>query len=121
MTAYIYRAALIVPEAQREAANRIAEAMGWGRGCYSVPLSVDGNLPATHWGLSAAVSHKLVDALNGAVQGITPEGISSDDLSAVLPVLISAIEGAGVNAATQFQSLAQDNGLTRIQESAEEP
>ena len=53
MTAYVYRIALIVPDAQRAAANRIAAAMGWGAGCYSVPLSTDGAGPATDWGLSA--------------------------------------------------------------------
>ena len=44
---------LILPIAQVDTGNAVAEAMGWGPNNYSVPLSADGSEPATHYGLHA--------------------------------------------------------------------
>lgn len=115
MTAHIYRIALIVPDAQREAANRIAEAMGWGAGCYSVPLSTDGAEPATHWGLSTSATQSFVDILEAAGTGVIPEGIDAEDISSVLPVLLVAIDPAGTPPGAQFDTLAEQVNVTRVE------
>lgn len=119
MTDYIYRIALIVPDEQHEAANRIAEAMGWGAGCYSVPLATDIAGPATHWGLSAVATQGFVGTLASAGAGMGPKGDAPADLAAVLPVLLKAVGPATAPAGAQFSALAQAAGLVRIE--AEQP
>ena len=47
-------AVLILPVAQVETGNAVAEAMGWGPNNYGVPLSASGE--ATHYGLHAWAS-----------------------------------------------------------------
>jgi hypothetical protein len=48
-------AVLILPAAYLAAGNALGEAMGWGAGNYSVPLSPTGTAPATHYGCRAEV------------------------------------------------------------------
>lgn len=106
---YSYQIALIVPAAQREAAKRIAEAMGWGPDNYRVPLS-DG----AYYGLSAVAQPSFIDALAAAGSGTAPEGVDPADLEAVLPVLLSSIEPQGTRAqADQFDALCAQHGLSR--------
>lgn len=114
MTAYVYRVALIVPDPQREAANRIAGVMGWGAACYSVPLSVDGLEPASHWGLSTAATQSFVTGLLMAETGNTPQGVDPADMTAVLPVLMSAINSGDTEPGGQFDELARIAGLQRV-------
>jgi hypothetical protein len=56
-------AVFILPAAMRDAGNTLAENMGWGSNCYSVPLSPTGSAPATHWGARADVPQSFFDLL----------------------------------------------------------
>lgn len=54
-------AVLIVPTADRDAANALGESMGWGPNNYSVPLT-DGT-SVTHYGCRADVTQTFIDML----------------------------------------------------------
>jgi hypothetical protein len=60
-------AVLIVPAADRDAANALGESMGWGPNNYSVPLT-DGT-DITHYGCRADVTQTFIDM----VENPTPE------------------------------------------------
>ena len=89
-------AVLIIPAALREKANALAEAMGWGPNNYSVPLSVGGTDPATHYGLHSWVGPEFVDLLAAADRGQMPAplaaaGYPSDHFAAVVGTLNASI------------------------------
>lgn len=65
---YSLSAVLIVPDAHRDEASAVAEAVGWGPGNYSVPLSSDGTEPATHWLCRAQVDSGFPDRLDNPVE-----------------------------------------------------
>jgi hypothetical protein len=77
MANYPYALALILPATDRDDGNKLAVALGrdvWPGNTFSVPLSVDGTEPATHYGaLSAATDQTFIDTLNGATQGTLPD------------------------------------------------
>ena len=47
----MFSAVLILPLEEVKTGNAVSEAMGWGADSYSVPLSPDAKLPASHMGL----------------------------------------------------------------------
>jgi hypothetical protein len=61
-------AVLIVPAADRDAANALGESMGWGPNNYSVPLTPDGTA-ISHYGCRADVTQTFIDM----VANPTPE------------------------------------------------
>ncbi len=65
-------AVMIVPDAGLVAANAFGEAMGWGPGNYSVPLSPTGAEPATHWGCRATVYQTFLDLLANPTEEALP-------------------------------------------------
>ena len=113
MTEYSYQAALIVPEAQADAARRIAVAMGWGPGNYSVELTGQGG---TYWGLSAVCTETFVTMMSSPGSVEIGEGRQefNADLAVVMPVLIQSIEPVGGRSqADQFAALCAVHGLSR--------
>lgn len=114
MTDFIYRIAIIVPDADVDEARALAAEVGWGEGCYSVPLSTDGAEPATHWGLSTAGTQRTVDVLNGAEM----EGVDPERLAAVVGSLEWASGSADTNARQQFDTLAGSLGVQQVQAEA---
>ena len=109
MTDYTYQATLIVPSAQLEAAQRIAEAMGWGTGNYAVSIN-----NGTYYGLSAPVTQSFVDMMLAAELGAAPnEEVDVSDIEEVLPVLIKSIEPRGIRTQKeQFDAVLTENNLT---------
>lgn len=88
---------LILPDAVREAGNALAEAMGWGPGNYSVPLSADGSLPATHWGLHTWAEPSFVAMLQAAETGAMPQELADGGFppavfQAVITSLIASVQ-----------------------------
>jgi hypothetical protein len=77
---YPFHSALIVPAAQRSAANALASAITGGEPSaesltYNVPLSPDGSAPATHYGCCTAVNTAMLDRMRavlmaGALPGV---------------------------------------------------
>ena len=109
-----YSAVLVVPAALLAEGNAIGEALGWGPGNFSVPLSTNGLEPATHYGLHAQAQQNFVDMFTGAAQGVVPDGLDP----AALPVIgamasSSAVEGVK-RPAEHFQELLDAAGLRRL-------
>lgn len=100
MTEWTTSAVLIAPAAQRDAANALAAAMGWGPDCYSVPLSASGAAPATHWGLHAWVAEGFAATLAAAARG------------ALAGALILSIEPGLTDPAGHFARVVESAGLT---------
>lgn len=96
-------AVLIVPDADRNAANALGESMGWGPNNYSVALSADGAEPATHWGCRADVSQTFLDLMANPPAEAAP----------VLAVLISDFSD-GLHAYEHWVSVLEDNNLQVI-------
>lgn len=65
-------AVMIVPASGLAAANAFGQAMGWGPGNYSVPLSPTGAAPATHWGCRATVYQTFLDLLANPPEAALP-------------------------------------------------
>ena len=93
-------AVLIVPDADRDAANAFGESMGWGPNNYSVALSADGAEPATHWGCRADVGQTFLDMLADPPPEAAP----------VLAVLISDFAD-GVDPHDHWMAVLEDNNL----------
>jgi len=107
---------LIIPVAQQAEANALAEAMGWGPGSYSVPLSPTGTDPATHYGLHSWVDDSFVSMLQGAARGQAPQalldaGYPAQDLSDVMSNLISDVTASMDG---HFDAVCVAHGLQRI-------
>lgn len=125
MGEYTTSAVLIIPTAQRDAANALAEAMGWGAGCYSVPLSATGAEPATHYGLHSWVEQSFVEMLGAAGDGSMPPdliaaGYPPEDFAAVLGSLGSSIRAGETDPAGHFAEVYAAHGLALV-EGEEEP
>lgn len=88
---------LIIPANLLTKANALGAAMGWGPDSYSIPLSVSGSAPATHWGLNLAnAGEEFLSMLLGASQGQVPEelvdvGFPMSDFGAVLSGLLTGL------------------------------
>lgn len=92
---------LIIPAALADTANALGEAMGWGPGSYSVPLSANGLAPASHYGLHTWAEQSFADMLEAAGTGtIPPElaaaGYPAQDFAAVLAGLIVSVRDDSV-------------------------
>lgn len=90
-TGWTTSAVLIAPAAHRDAANALAQAMDWGAGCYSVPLSASGEAPATHWGLRTGAAPAFADMIGAAAQGALPEELAGTFEPAQVAALIAAL------------------------------
>lgn len=122
MSGYDYSVTLIIPNALRDDANRLACAMGWdaaplpGR-TFSLPLSPDGSEPATHWlcrfNASAAFVGTLQAAQGGAVPTDPPAGGVWSDYGLTLETVAVAIDAieADIIAATPEGGAAHWQGV----------
>jgi len=101
---------LILPAALRDAGNALGEAMGWGPGNYSVPLSPSGLEPATHYGLHAWVAQAFLDTLDA---GALPDGLdfAQADFDALLRALVVSVR---VGMDGHFDAVCAEQGLARV-------
>lgn len=107
---------LITPVANRDAANQLAELMGWGPGSYSVPLSADGTEPATHFGLHAWVQPEFEALLSGAAEGIMPEGLAQAGYpeAVFLGIMASLITSLRDDMTGHWQDVLTTSGLQTV-------
>lgn len=100
-------AVLIVPDADRDAANAFGESMGWGPNNYSVALSADGAEPATHWGCRADVGQAFLDLM-------------ANPPAEAAPILLTLIAdfNDGLHPFEHWVSVLEDNNLQVIQAEA---
>ena len=80
---YIYSVCLIVPAAYRDAANQLAEGLGWGPDNYAIALTGNGT-DVTHYALSTCCDQQFADWLENP----PPEAGDISDLMAALIVSI---------------------------------
>lgn len=105
MTDFPYSVSLVVPAADRADANRLAVAMGWDTSpgdTFSVPLSADGDVPATHYGCHTWAGPGFVATLSGAQDGSLPEvtwedhGLTAGRVADVLASMLSHVQTGSV-------------------------
>lgn len=73
MTDWIYRYHLIVADAERQEANESARSVTGNDAdlnTYIVPLSADGQAPATHWGCSTAATESIRTGMLQQLSGL---------------------------------------------------
>lgn len=107
---------LITPSPNRDAANQLAELMGWGPGSYSVPLSADGTDPATHYGLHAWVQPSFEAMLVGAAEGTMPEALAQAGYpeAVFLALMGSLIASTRDSMEGHWQDVVTANGLQAV-------
>ena len=103
----MFSTVLIISADLRDAGNAVAEAMGWGPGNYSVPLSADGQKPATHYGLHAWSSKEFRRWVEGTEE--LPEG-----MEAAKPVIDSVIASFQVDSDNHWNEVLKTKGLNII-------
>ena len=119
-----YSCALIVPESLQDSANRLACALGYDESLlpgrtYSVPLSADGQQPATHYGCHTWAGVEFIQMIQGAAQGQLPPapwanwGLTEQAVFDVVAGLASRIEYQG-DPSANFETLLAERGLQRI-------
>lgn len=113
---------LIVPAAQRDAANRLACALGTDTlpgSSYNVPLSATGAAPATHYGCHAWASDGFVATLGAAIGGTVPAldldavGLTETDVAGVLAMLTHAVSS---DSSPSWDAALEGHGLVRVDE-----
>lgn len=109
-------AVLIIPLANRDAANQLAQLMGWGLNNYSVPLSADGTEPATHFGLHAWVTPEFEAMMTGAGQGEMPEALEQAGYpkSVFLGIMEALIASTRESMEGHWQDVLTQNGLMPV-------
>jgi hypothetical protein len=107
-------AVLIIPEAQRDKANALGEALGHGPNNYSVALSPTGSEPATHWGGRGEVTDDFIAMIADAAQGNPPDGLDFPlaDLAEVLGALIADFRA---DADGHFADVLEAHGLQMVE------
>jgi hypothetical protein len=108
-------AVLILPAKLQAAGNALSCALGHDDppgSTYSVPLSANGQEPATHYGCHSWMSPGFVDTIREAIQGRLPEGIE-ELVATVVSGLICSFDG-GMAARDHFDMVLSANGLKQI-------
>jgi hypothetical protein len=115
-----YSIVMIAPDATKDGANAVAEALGHGPNNFSATLSNDGQT-VTHYGCRTQAQQSFVDLLTGMGQGEMPpiEGADPQVIGAILASLIIDISESE-DGYSHFNRVLEENGLTRF-EPEEEP
>ena len=103
---------MIAPDATKDGANAVAEALGHGPNNFSATLSNDGQT-VTHYGCRTQAQQSFVDLLAGMGQGEMPpiEGVDPQVIAAILASLIIDIS-EGEDGHSHFLRVMEENGLT---------
>lgn len=128
MTTHTYAIALAIPAALRADANALAWALGWQEqdgNTFSVPLSVGGAEPATHYGTVTVARPSFVATLTEPADTLAATdwpayGLTAERVQAVLAGLLSDVRlrSAGVEGGEQWAQFLTAQGLERIVEGA---
>ena len=82
----------ICPDAAKAALIALGQAVGVSAG-MSVPLSADGNEPATHWGSHAWAGPEFIAMMTGqAYPDPLPEDVTAEDIDNVLSLCTIAVD-----------------------------
>lgn len=113
---------LIVPDALREKANRLACVLGYDTSplpgaSFSRPLSASGSLPVTHWGMHTWATDSFVALMSAAKLGAYPAvdwlacGITNADADDVMAALMDSVKDEDVDPRTNWLDALIANGL----------
>lgn len=113
---------LIVSEPLREAANRLACALGYDAlplpgNTFARPLSADGAEPATHWGAHTWTTQSFLDVLAAAGKGALPSlkwdnyGLTERSVTDVVAGLVVSVQGVDAHPRTHWQKALATNAL----------
>lgn len=71
---------MIVPDAQKQAADAFFAGLGWGSPTFSAPLAETEEGPATHWGCHIWQTPEFVAVLNASIASAAPDLAVLDDI-----------------------------------------
>lgn len=91
---YDYSVVMTIPAALRDNVNLLGAALGWGSDNFTVPLSADGLLPATHYGMHTMARQDFIDTLTAAASGTLPvvESLTPAQVGEVVAALTSSAQ-----------------------------
>lgn len=125
MTDMTTSAVLIAPAALLPQANALGQAMGWGPGSYSVPLSPTSAAPITHWGLRTWAADGFAAMVEAAGRGELPtelqDAFAPADVAALVGALIVSIRSGEWDAARHWAEVLATAGLMQANEEGQEP
>jgi len=116
MSEFQYAVAMIVPEPYREAIEALGQQMGHSGHEYTIPLSVNGESPVTHWGLNTISTQSFVDVLGGQV----PPGMEAQAFHQVVSNIAISVRPVQ-DYAGHFADLAAAQGLMRVNLGLQDP
>jgi hypothetical protein len=108
------RLAIVVTSNEKDSADALAAAIGWGCENFTVVLSPEGAAPASHFGLSANAEAAESGLWQGNVED-WPAELGAEALR-LPPALALAVGSAEVSAITQFEALCARLGLVRVED-----
>lgn len=110
---YQHSLVLIAPAALKDAANAMGNALGWSGENLSVPLSANGQEPATHYGCHAWAMPIGVAIFTGQTTPVA-EGYSPDQINALRAQMIVSVDAAGMSGSEHFAATLSAHGLQAI-------
>lgn len=114
-TLWVYHVCMMIPAAQVEQANRLAEGLGHGPNNFYIPLSPTGENPPTHYACFTAAQQSFIDLLTATGQGILPEidGMTPQEVGMTLMSIVVDVAYQPVPL-SHIESFLQANGLQQI-------
>jgi hypothetical protein len=116
---------MIFKDEDKEDANKLAVAMGHcpeGADAYTVPLSIDGNNPITHWLCHSWCVESFAQMLYGVSQGTLPEpdlgrvwedfGLTAQRVGSLMAAAIVSCKD-GADPQTHVTEILESNNLQK--------
>jgi hypothetical protein len=105
---------LILPADQVDTGNAVAEAMGWGPSNYSIPLSANGRVPVTHYGLHTWATDSFRDMIEAGYYPpeLEQAGIDEKTFAAMTAALVSSF---WPDYTDHFATVIKESGLQQIE------
>lgn len=99
-----YSLVIYTPSTNRDASNQLAETLGYGPGCFSVPLYDNGTITA--YGLHTAADQDFIDMLTAAQAGTPPQvdGMTPEEVVATVSQWGVSVQPIDVDAGEHFDA-----------------
>lgn len=92
-----YSVVMWTTAALRDNTNLLGAALGWGSENFIVPLSSNGQLPATHYGMHTMARQDFLDTLSAAQGGTLPvvDALTPGQVAEVVASLVYSVKPIG--------------------------